>query len=109
MDKVSGKGLSTNDFTNAYKSKLDDDYMKSIAFSLSNGATRSFTAVDGFIVIIGNTTYGISDIVAFSNLSAFRVQSIARSSSPIAVTYSNGVVTIKNNLGYYGTFIVFYH
>lgn len=29
VDKVSGKGLSTNDFTNAYRDKIDDTYTKS--------------------------------------------------------------------------------
>ncbi len=50
VDKVSGKGLSTNDFTTAYKNKLDDTVSKTV------------TGQDGAHAMIGLSWNGVKPI-----------------------------------------------
>ena len=65
VDKISGKGLSTNDFTDTYKSKIDADRVIDLSKSGSNlvvdfrdGANKTITLDSGTTSIITQETDG---------------------------------------------------
>ena len=60
VDKVSGKGLSTNDFTNAAKQKLDGiDESKLIQKILVNGIPQTIVDKTVNIMVENSTVYGV--------------------------------------------------
>lgn len=60
VDKVSGKGLSTNDFTNAAKQKLDGiDESKLIQKILVNGIEQTIIDKTVNIMVENSTVYGV--------------------------------------------------
>lgn len=60
VDKVAGKGLSTNDFTNAAKEKLDNiDESKLIQKILVNGIEQTIIDKTVNIMVENSTVYGI--------------------------------------------------
>ena len=64
VDKVTGKGLSTNDFTNEYKTKLDSALTSKPTYTASEvGAVPTTRTINGK-ALSGNITLGASDVGA---------------------------------------------
>ena len=64
VDKVDGKGLSTNDFTDAYKTKLDSALTSKPTYTASEvGAVPTTRTVNGK-ALSGNITLSASDVKA---------------------------------------------
>lgn len=84
VQKVSGKGLSTNDFTNTYKTKLDglENYNDSELRNLINGKQATIT--------------GAASTITSSNLTADRVL-VSDSSGKVAIS-----AITSTELGYLG-------
>lgn len=67
VDKVNGKGLSTNDFTDAYKTKLDSALTSKPTYTASEvGAVPTTRTVNGK-ALSGNIILGASDVGALPN------------------------------------------
>ena len=95
VDKVSGKGLSTNDFTAAYKTKLD---------GIASGATKvESSSTNGYIKIGGTDTKVYSHPTGDGNShipsGGSSGQFLAWSSSGVAKWVSNPNSDTKNTAG----------
>lgn len=67
VDKVSGKGLSTNDFTDAYKTKLDSALTSKPTYTASEvGAVPTTRTVNGKALSV-NISLSASDVGALPN------------------------------------------
>ena len=111
VDKVSGKGLSTNDFTSAYKTKLDnlDENQKAfstIAVKESSSATATNIAADSnadtFTLIAGSNitlTPSTTDdsLTITSSYPSAAGSSLGLVKSGGDVNISNGTITVKDD------------
>lgn len=96
VDKVSGKGLSTNDFTTALKNKLDGIYDGADAVSFER--TLNDGVKIGTITINGNGT----DIYCQTNTDTKVTQVAGTSDSeyPLLMKYDTGTGTVTNSVRY---------
>lgn len=111
VDKVEGKGLSTNDFTNAYKTKLDNAEANQNAFSTiavkanssaaatniaADSKTDTFTVIGGSnITLTPSTSDGSLTIAAAYPSSAGTSLGLVKSGGD--VTISDGTITVKDD------------
>ena len=73
VDVVSGKGLSTNDFTTAYKNKLD---------GIATGATANTGTITGVTAGTGLSGGGTSGAVTLSHSNSITAGSVGAAASP---------------------------
>jgi len=91
VDKVTGKGLSVNDFTNAYKEKLDGIEAGANKYELGDGAVTESTIAGGAVtrnkISNGAVSHTLSVILPAANWTG-NTQSVAAS----GVTATNSVI-----------------
>ena len=112
VDKTSGKGLSTNDYTTNEKNKLAaiTESADAVSYSQTSGSSVSGVYEVGKITINGtattiygkdtNTTY--SDVVAggssglMTGSDKTKLNNVATGATKTSFSYTNGVLTINN-------------
>lgn len=93
VDKVSGKGLSSNDYTNADKSKL-----AGIEAGAEVNVNADWNAVDGDALILNKPTIPTvpTDVSAFNNDAGYINATQAANAAPVqSVNGSTGAVTVS--------------
>ena len=107
VDKVSGKGLSSNDYTNADKSKLNG-----IEAGAKANVNADWNAVDGDALILNKPTIPTvpTDVSAFNNdvgyvnatqaANAAPVQSVNGSTGAVTVSVPSKVSQLQNDSGF---------
>lgn len=93
VDKVSGKGLSSNDYTNADKSKLNG-----IEAGAKANVNADWSAVDGDALILNKPTIPTvpTDVSAFNNDVGYVNATQAANAAPVqSVNGSTGAVTVS--------------
>ena len=112
VDKVSGKGLSTNDYTTAEKNKLAGvtesadavSYSQTVASSASGAYEVGKITINGTATTIygkdTNTTYSAvgtsGDPGLMTAADKVKLNNVATGATKTSFSYTNGVLTINN-------------